>query len=197
MPQSITAVEGGLDATPPRPRPLNVGIIGFGRLGSIVARYGRAFGKEVIACDPFVSTRAMARLGARKVTMDTLFKRADIVTNHVLHTSKTTNLVTRRHFRMMKPTAYYINTARGEINDEPALLRALQKKWIAGAALDVLANEDPRGRHIHHHPLVRYATRRRNLIIVPHLGGATFESMAKTEELIAERIVERLRTSKE
>ncbi|MEK9147978.1 MAG: NAD(P)-dependent oxidoreductase [Patescibacteria group bacterium] len=165
-----------------------LGIIGFGRLGSMVAGFGRALGMSVIACDPYVSAAVMRRAGVKKVSMDAVFKRADVVSIHVLLTGKTHNLIKRRHFRLMKPTAYYINTARGEINSEKALLEALEKKWIAGAALDVLANEDPKGRHVKRHPLVRYAKRHRNLIIVPHLGGATFESMARTEEFIAEKI---------
>ena len=97
----------------------------------------------------------------------------------------------------MRPTAYYINTARGELNDETALLEALKRHWIAGAALDVLANEDPKGSHVRSHPLVRYASTRKNLIIVPHLGGATFESMAKTETFIAGKIIAALGRSRE
>lgn len=165
-----------------------LGLIGFGRLGSMVAKFGRSFGMRVIACDPQVPAAVMARAGAKKVLMEALFRAADAVSNHVLLTEKTHNLVKRRHFRLMKPTAYYINTARGELNDERALLEALQKKWIAGAALDVLASEDPKGRHVRNHPLVRYARTHKNLIIVPHLGGATFESMQKTEEFIAGKI---------
>lgn len=170
-----------------------LGVLGFGRLGSIVARSARVLGMDVIACDPFVSAAAIRRAGAKKVSMEEVFRRSDVVSNHVLHTPATTNLVKHRHFRMMRPTAYYINTARGELNDEQALLKALQKKWIAGAALDVLACEDPKGRHVIGHPLVRYAQRRKNLIILPHLGGATFESMAKTEEFITERIVREIK----
>ena len=165
-----------------------LGILGFGRLGSIMAKYAHAFGMKVIACDPHVSKAAMARSGAKKVDMDALFRRADIVTNHVLHTPKTQYLVRRKHFRLMKPTAYYINTARGELNDEAALLEALKKKWIAGAALDVIENEDPTGTNLKGHPLVRYARQHKNLIIMPHLGGATFESMARTEDFIAEKV---------
>ena len=96
---------------------------------------------------------------------------------------------------MMKPTAYYINTARGELHDEAALLEALEKKKIAGAALDVLENEDPKGEHLKGHPLVEYAKTHPNLIIVPHLGGATFESMSRTEEFIAEKIVKVVRST--
>lgn len=169
-----------------------LGIVGFGRLGSMVARYGRCFGMSVVACDPHVSRREMARAGVRKVLLDEVFRRADVVSVHVLLTPGTYNLIQRRHFQLMKPTAYYLNTARGELNDESALLWALRQKRIAGAALDVLANEDPRGRHVRSHPLVRYAATHKNLIIVPHLGGATFESMARTEEFIAEKIVQTL-----
>ena len=165
-----------------------LGVVGFGRLGAMVAGFGRAFGMNVIACDPHVSSAAMKRKGAKKVPMDSAFQNADVVSVHVLLTPDTYHLIKRRHFKLMKPTAYYINTARGELNEEGPLLEALNKKQIAGAALDVLADEDPRGNHIKNHPLVRYARSHHNLIIVPHLGGATFESMAKTEDFIAEKI---------
>lgn len=170
-----------------------LGVLGFGRLGSMVARLGRVLGMEVIACDPHVAAVTMRRAGVTKVSLDGLFRRSDVVSNHVLYTERLRNLVKRRHFRLMKPTAYYLNTARGELNDERALLDALRQKRIAGAALDVLANEDPKGGHVKNHPLVRYARIHRNVIIVPHLGGATFESMAKTEDFIAEKIVGMLR----
>lgn len=173
-----------------------LGIIGFGRLGSMVARFGRVFGMEVIACDPYVSFKEMIKKKVIKVKMEEVFRNSDVVSNHVLFTPDTRNLITRRHFRLMKPTAYYLNTSRGELNDEKALLEALEKKWIAGAALDVLAGEDPKGRHVKGHPLVRHARRRKNLIIVPHLGGATYESMAKTEEFIAEKVVKEIRKRK-
>ncbi|MBI2055597.1 MAG: hypothetical protein HYT42_01760 [Candidatus Sungbacteria bacterium] len=165
-----------------------LGIVGLGRLGSMVARYGRAFGMRVIACDPHISARAMARAGVRKVPMDEVFRRSDVVSVHVLLTPNTYHLVKRRHFRLMKPTTYYINTARGELNDEKALLAALRGKWIAGAALDVLTNENPQGSHIRKHPLVAYARKHANLLIMPHLGGASFDAMARTEEFIAEKV---------
>ena len=154
----------------------------------MVARFGRALGMNVIACDPYVSSAVMRCAEVKKVFLVDLFRRSDVVSAHVLLTPVTRHLIKRRHFRLMKPTAYYINTSRGEINDEKALLEALKKKRIAGAALDVLADEDPRGGHVRSHPLVGYARRHKNLIIVPHLGGATFESMAKTEEFIADKV---------
>ena len=170
-----------------------LGIIGYGRLGTMVAKFGRVLGMNVIACDPHISSAVMKRAGVKKVTMDAVFKNADIVSNHVLLTDKTHHLVKRHHFKLMKRTAYYVNTARGELNEEAPLLEALKKKWIAGAALDVLENEDPKGGHIRRHPLVRYARTHKNLVIVPHLGGATFESMAKTEEFIAEKVLRMLK----
>lgn len=169
-----------------------LGVLGFGRLGSLVGRMAKPFGMKVIACDPFVPRANMARAGVSRIGVDELFRKADVVSVHVLLTAATKGLVKRRHFRLMKPTAYFVNTARGELVDEKALLEALGKKWIAGAALDVLSNEDPRGRHVKNHLLVRYAAAHRNLIIVPHLGGATFESMAKTEEFIADKIAKLL-----
>lgn len=172
-----------------------LGIIGFGRLGTMVARFARALGMEVIACDPFVDQKTMARAGVKKVTMEECFRKADIVSIHVLLIPKTEGLVKARHIALMKPTAYFINTARGELVDERALLDALKKKKIAGAALDVLANEDPRGRHVKNHPLVRYAKTHRNLIIIPHLGGATYESMAKTEDFIVKRVSRLLKSA--
>mgnify|MGYP001594210649 CR=1 FL=1 len=87
----------------------------------------------------------------------------------------------------MKSTAYLINTARGELIDEKALLKALQKKWIAGAALDVMCNEVG-GAHLKNNPLLEYAKTNNNLLIVPHLGGATYEAMQVTEDFIADLV---------
>lgn len=166
-----------------------LGVIGFGRLGSMVARFGRVFNMRVIACDPNVSAEAMRQEGAEKAEMERVFRESDVVTIHVLHSPEIDHLITRELFQIMKPMAYFINTARGELIDEAALLEALEQKKIAGAALDVLENEDPKGEHIKNHPLVEYAKKNSNLIIVPHLGGATFESMSRTENFIAEKII--------
>lgn len=173
-----------------------LGIIGFGRLGGIVARYARCFGMRVIAADPFVSSLAMRRVGVKKVTMDNVFRKADVVSIHVLLTPKTENMITARHFGLMKPTAYFINTARGELIDEDALLKVLQRKKIAGAALDVLRGEDPSGDHVRRSALARYAKDNDNLLIVPHLGGASFDAMARTEEFIAQKILREIQNSK-
>jgi D-3-phosphoglycerate dehydrogenase len=94
-------------------------------------------------------------------------------------------MVKEKHFRMMKPTAHLINTARGEIIDEKALLKALHRKWIAGAALDVIWDEAGDGSHLKGNPLMTYARTSQNLIIVPHIGGAAYEAMHVTEKFIA------------
>ncbi len=170
-----------------------VGILGFGRLGRMVARYGRAFGMRVIAADPYVSKSAMARRGVAKVSMEALFKNVDIVSIHVSLGDDTRDLVRKKHIRMMKPTAYLINTARAEIIERHALIEALREEWIAGAAIDVMRDEDGMGRHLKRDPLWGYAKTHHNLLIVPHLGGATTEAMRETEAWIAARVVREAR----
>lgn len=162
-----------------------LGLLGCGRLGKIVARYARAFGMSVIGADPHVDARTMKRYGIAKVGMADLFRTSDIVSVHVSLESKTHNLVNEEHLKIMKPTAYLVNTARGEIIDEAALARALQKKWIAGAAADVLWDESSDGAHLKKSPLAAYARKHTNCIIVPHIGGATYDAMKITEEFIA------------
>lgn len=166
-----------------------LGIVGFGRLGGIVARYAKCFGMGVIAHDPHVSLETMRRAGTKKVSLREVFQKADVVSIHVLLTDKTQGFIKRNYFKLMKPTAYFINTARGELIDESALLEALRRHRIAGAALDVLAHEDPKGGHIKRNPLVEYAKRHDNLFIAPHLGGASFDAMRRTEGFISEKLV--------
>lgn len=164
-----------------------LGLLGCGRLGKIVAKYAKAFGMRVLGTDPNVDAGALTRQSIEKVSMDKLFKESDILSVHVSLEPNTHNLVKEKHLKMMKPTAYLINTARGEIIDEKALLKALQKKWIAGVALDVMCNEVG-GEHLKNNPLVQYARTHANLLIVPHLGGATYEAMQVTEDFIADLV---------
>ena len=165
-----------------------LGLIGFGRLGRIMARYARAFGMNAIAYDPFVSESMMKRFGAAKTDLDKLLKKSDIVSLHALLTEGNHGLLRERHFRLMKPTAVLVNTARGELIAKGALEKALKNKWIGGAALDVLWDERSDGSHLKNNVLLEYAKKNNNLIIVPHIGGATFEAMAATQDYIAELI---------
>lgn len=170
-----------------------IGLLGFGRLGRIVARYAKAFNMEVIACDPNVSGAFMKSRGVAKVGMEELFKKSDIVSLHVLLTDKTQNLVMEAYLRMMKLSAYLINTARAEIMEKGVLEKALKNKWIAGAAVDVMWNEKGDGSHLKNNPLLEYAKKNKNLIILPHIGGATFEAMETTQDYIADLVIDYLR----
>jgi D-3-phosphoglycerate dehydrogenase len=89
----------------------------------------------------------------------------------------------------MKPSALFVNTARGEITDEHALLRALEEGRIAGAAIDTLAGEGPDGEHLAGNALVEYARSHENLIVVPHLGGATVEATERTQLFISRELI--------
>lgn len=169
-----------------------LGILGFGRLGKIVAKYAKVFGMKVIACDPHLAPKVFTRYGVKRVDMENLFKKSDIISVHASLTDETTNLIREKHFRLMKPNVHLINTARGEIIDEKALLKALKNKWLAGAALDVLWDERGDGAHLKNNPLIEYAKANNNLLIVPHLGGATYEAMAVTEDFIAELVKKHL-----
>ncbi len=167
-----------------------LGIVGFGRLGSMVARYASAFGMNILACDPYVPARVMHALGVKKVSMGILLRKSDVVSLHVLLTDGTHDLVQEKHLKMMQPTAYVINTARAELIEHGALYKALRNKWIAGAAIDVLRDERPNGSHLRKDPLWHYARTNRNLIIVPHIGGTTYEAMGITQEFIAELVLQ-------
>lgn len=170
-----------------------IGLIGFGRLGKMVSGYSKAFGMRVLAYDPFVAATEMKKLGAEKSSLNDLLKDSDIVSLHCIYSDSTFGMLKGDHFRKMKPEAVFINTARGEITDERALLQALQKKWIAGAAIDTLANESPDGAHLKNNPLVKYSIKNDNLIIVPHLGGSTDEATEKTQVYISELVVKELK----
>ena len=142
-----------------------LGILGMGRLGTLVAGYGRAFDMDVIAWGPTLDAERAAANGATYVSWEGLFSGSDILSIHVPLTDLSRGWVTAREFGLMKPTAYLVNTSRGPIVDEAALLDALSTHRIAGAALDVYDVEPlPAG-----HPLLNLD----NVLLAPHLGYAT------------------------
>lgn len=170
-----------------------LGLVGFGRLGKLVAKYARAFGMSVIAHDPYVTASAMAKRGVRAVALREVFKRSDIVSIHASLTEETRDMINKSHFRLMRSSAHLINTARGELMDERDLLRALKENWLSGAALDVLRDESQDGVHLENNPLIEYARANNNLLIVPHIGGATIEAMTATEDFIADLVTKHVR----
>ena len=142
-----------------------LGIIGLGRLGGQVARYARVFGMKIIAWSQNLTPQAAYDAGAERVEKDELFKRSDFITIHSRLSDRTRGLVGKREFGLMKPTAFIINTSRGPIIDEAALLEALHAGSIGGAGLDVYDHEPLAAEH----PL-RKAPR---VLLTPHLGYVT------------------------
>lgn len=167
-----------------------LGIVGLGRLGTLMARYGSTLGMTVIAVDPHKSTETFTNAGARGVDFSTLLQESDVISIHAALIPETEKLFNQEAFGEMKPTAYLINTARGQIVDEVALLQALEQGRIGGYAADVLADENTFGGQIPlQHPLLLYAKQHRHCILVPHIGGMTVESREATDTFMAEKIV--------
>jgi phosphoglycerate dehydrogenase-like enzyme len=145
-----------------------LGLMGLGRLGSEVARVGNAFQMDVIAWSQNLTAERAAECGAALVSKDELLARADILSIHLVLSARSRGLIGHRELNRMKPTAYVINTSRGPIVDEAALIAALRNGTIAGAGLDVF-DEEPLPLD---HPLRRAA----NTIITPHIGYVTQET---------------------
>jgi phosphoglycerate dehydrogenase-like enzyme len=145
-----------------------LGVVGLGKLGGEVARVGRAFQMEVIAWSQNLTAEHANSLGAIQVRKDELFQRADFVTIHLILSKRTRGLVTARDLALMKPGAYLINTSRGPIVEERALIDVLTNHKIAGAALDVF-DEEPLPDE---HPLRKLD----NVVLTPHLGYVTVEN---------------------
>ncbi len=164
-----------------------LGIVGMGRLGTLMARYGKAFGMNVIFYSPHTDKSPVP--DCRKASLEELLRDSDIISIHAHLNKETENMFDADVFKKMKREAYLINTARGKIVDERALLNALENKKIAGYAADVLADEfhfDDTG--LVHHPLIDYAKIHQNVIIVPHTGGMTHESRENTDIFIVEKL---------
>jgi glyoxylate reductase len=139
-----------------------LGIVGYGKIGQAVARRAQGFGMRVICAS---RSRIADGVGVDQVALDELLRQSDVVTLHVPLSPETTNLVGERELRAMKASAFLINTARGGIIDQGALVRALHEGWIAGAGLDVAAIEPiPPG-----DPLLGAP----NCVLLPHIGSAT------------------------
>lgn len=162
-----------------------LGLIGCGRIGSWMARYGRAFGMSVSAFDP---GRKSFPVGVESATLEHLMKDSDFISVHVHLTSLTKGLVHSGLFSVVKPGAIFINTSRGAIVDEKAMLGALESGRLGGAGLDVLDGEP----NIDSHPLIRYSQRRDNLIITPHCGGYSPDAVLKVTDLAARKILSTL-----
>jgi len=164
-----------------------LGIVGYGRVGRQVAKLADGFGMKVHGVDIKPSSGGDFDEDEYKRTFKFVLKESDIVTVHVPLNESTRGMFGAEQFRLMKPTTYFINTSRGAVVDEDALLKVLDNSLIAGAALDVLCNE-PNVELIG--GLISYADTHENLIITPHVSGCTTESRHKTQLFIANKIKE-------
>jgi len=170
-----------------------LGIVGLGRLGSMVASYGHAFRMPVLFFDPRPDEELAPPCFARRVSFEDLLAASDIVSLHANYTHENGGLFDDRAFARMNSTATFVNTARGELVDENALLRALRAGAIAGAALDVLDAEVERTLLGVDHPLIGHARAADNLVITPHIGGACRDAMASAERFVARKLTAFLR----
>ena len=158
-----------------------LGLVGLGNIGKLVAKKAAlGFDMTVLAYDPFAKKEGLPEYIRLVEDRDEIFRQADYVSLHVPATPETVHSVSDREFGLMKESAYLINTSRGSIVDEPALVRALQAGKIAGAGLDVLEKEpiDPAN------PLIEMD----NVLTAPHIGGATKEASSRSSVACAEAI---------
>lgn len=158
-----------------------IGIIGLGRTGAKVASYARAFDMDVCYFDPFVDNSNYIKCGS----LDTLLGMSDIISVHVHLNDSTQNLLAAHNTGMIKDGCLLINTSRGKIIDEEAVAQALVAGKISGIATDVLAGELD---DIKKSPLWMAQQKEYNIIITPHIGGATYDAMWACEEFIAELV---------
>jgi len=161
-----------------------LGILGMGRIGSLVCKKAKAgFDMEILAYDPLIPAEAMEQAGAKVVKgIPELLKAADVVTVHVPSSPQTKGLIGVKELAMMKPTAFLINTARGPLVDEAALVQALKEKQIAGAGLDVFDPEPPKADN----PLYTLP----NVVLTPHSAGLTVECVIRMATHAAQAIVD-------
>ncbi len=156
-----------------------VGIIGLGRIGALITARLQAFGTNVIAYDPYVTSARAQQLGVQLVTLDELLAQADFVTIHMPKTPETTGMISDDQLAQMKKTAFVVNVARGGLIDEDALYRALTTGTIAGAGLDVFVSEPPQDS-----PLLALE----NVVVTPHLGASTDEAQEKAGVSVARSV---------
>jgi len=162
-----------------------LGIIGLGRIGSLVAKMAQGLGMSVIAYDPYIAAERFGRFGAEQITgLDELCRRADVITVHTPKTDETYGMIGRRELALMRPGVMIINCARGGIVDEQALYEALQDGRAAGAGLDVFDHEPSENNR-----LCRLDT----VVCTPHLGGSTREALERVGLDIAEEVIRALR----
>ena len=164
-----------------------LGIVGMGRIGQAVARRAMGFGMRILYHDMAPVPVAEEEYQAEFVALDELLRQSDFVTLHAPLTDETKHMIGRRELGLMKKTAYLINTARGPLVDEGALVEALREGVIAGAGLDVYEDEPELAPGLADLP---------NAVLLPHLGSATLETRTKMAEMAAANVIAALKGKK-
>ncbi len=162
-----------------------LGIIGFGRLGEMMACYGNSLRMKILATDPY---KKISVDYVKQVSLEQLLRNSDIISIHVHLNEETREMIGKKEFQMMKKGAILINTSRGAIIDEKSMLEALKSGILGGAGLDVLSDE--LYTDISKSPIVRYARKHQNVVITPHIGGVTFEAQKLAYARIASKVEE-------
>ena len=162
-----------------------VGIIGLGKIGYNVAKKLMCFGATILVYDPYVSDEKIGSVGAKRVSLDYLLENSDIVTIHVPPTEETIDLIGEEELKKMKKSAILINTASPVVVNEDALYKALKEGWIAGAGIDVSMDEpiDSSNRFL----------QLDNVVLTPHIGGSTYETIKNHSQMIASDIIRIIR----
>lgn len=159
-----------------------LGLLGFGAIAKEVNKRALALGMKTITYDPYVSEKEILDRGAKAVSFDELLRESDFLSIHVPLTNETKGIIGEGELKLMKRTAFLINTARGGIVDEVALAKALKEGWLAGAALDVFEEEPPNLDS----PLFRCE----NLIVTPHIGAHSIESVYRMNMMSAQSVID-------
>lgn len=171
---------------------MTIGIVGLGRLGSLMAEYAKSFKmKAVRYYDPYVKKVKIGGI-IRADTLEELVSQSDIITIHIPAEKKTHKLFSGSLFKKFKNGSYLINTSRGEIVDEHAMLKNLKSGRLAGAAMDVFDGEYKINHDelLRKNPLLQYAKEHDNLLLTPHIGGSTKDAWELTERRVIDRIIE-------
>lgn len=158
-----------------------LGIIGLGNIGMSVGRVARAMGMSILNATPRPKPDLLRELDAKHLPLDDLLKQVDLLTLHVPFSQETRGMLGRGQLNLMKRSAYLINTSRGEIVDEKALLEVLREGRIAGAALDVYSVEPPTDYELMKLP---------NVVCTPHIGAQTEDAQVTASRLIAQKVIE-------
>lgn len=169
-------------------RGTTLGIVGTGRIGSALAEIAcGGFGMDVVYYDVVPNKEIEKKYGARKLSLEALLKKSDYVSLHVPLLPSTRHLIGARELKLMKPTAHLINTSRGPVVDEKALVRALKNKTIAGAGIDVYECEPKQAPGLRSLP---------NVVLTPHIASATFAARTEMAEIAVQNVLDVLKRGK-